>query len=83
MSRGTRALVALLGLLFGAALPVGSACTPCPELEPAPVYRVVDERPDWVPDSGRVEVDEDRILIRYSTLDGSSWELEYEQVPGP
>lgn len=74
----------LLSVAVAAAIPFGHGCAPCePEPEPEPFYRIVGNRADWVPGSGRVQVTDTHILISYKTKDGSAWEVEYLRVNDP
>jgi hypothetical protein len=80
-------LLAMLGVLVGLALPVGG-CQDCPEYELEGSYVILDVNEDgqpahdrsWVEGSGRVEVDETRIVISYTTVDDSQWEVEFSRT---
>jgi hypothetical protein len=76
-------LVLLLSAMgVGAALPLGEGCGgPCPDIEPEPLYRILDNRPDWIEGSGRLETTDEAFVISYDTKDGSRWEVEYRRVP--
>jgi hypothetical protein len=65
-------------VLLGASAPITPGCLPpCEEYDPAPSYEILTDRPDWEPGSGRVRVEATRIVIAYTTTDGSQWEVEY------
>lgn len=79
-SLGRLLLLSTMGV--GAALPLGEGCGgPCPELEPEPVYRILDDRPDWVAGSGTIRTTDEAFVISYDTKDGSRWEVEYRRIP--
>jgi hypothetical protein len=78
--------LALIGVVFGVALPTGAGCGGrCPDYEADDVegiYRLIEsgERADWMTGSGRMEVTETAIVFSYATMDGSLWEVEYERT---
>jgi hypothetical protein len=83
-AKGPRRLGLLLAAMgVGAAVPLGQGCGPCPDLEPEPVYRLLDDPPDWVEGSGKLETTDGSFVISYETKDGSRWEVEYRRVPDP
>lgn len=73
----------VVAVLAGAALPLGQGCTDCPEFDPEPLYRIVDDRPGWIAGSGRVRVTKTAFVVSYTTLDGSQWEVEYRRTEEP
>ncbi|MDC0674337.1 hypothetical protein [Nannocystis radixulma] len=73
-----RTVVFVGAVHLGASAPLTPGCQPpCEEDDPAPSYEILTDRPDWEPGSGRVRVEETRIVIAYTTTDGSQWEVEY------
>ena len=70
----------VVGVLVGSWVPLAQVgCNDCgPEHEPASLYEITDSRPGWVPGSGRIRVSEDTLLVTYQTIDGSSWEVEFQ-----
>ncbi len=83
-AKAPRRLVLLLSAMgVGAALPLGEGCGPCPDLEPEPSYRILDDQPDWVEGSGRIQTNDGSFIISYDTKDGSRWEVEYRRIADP
>jgi len=73
-----RSFLFLGAVLLGASAPLSQGCQPpCEEYETHDNYKVLTDRPDWVPDSGRGRIDDGRLVISYTTTDGSKWEVEY------
>ena len=73
-----RTFVFLGAVLLGASAPISQGCLPpCEEYIEHDFYKSKTSRPDWVSDSGRVRVEDGRLIISYTTHDGSQWEVEY------
>ena len=83
-AKSLRCLLLFSTMGVGAVLPLGEGCGgPCPEIEPEPLYRILDDRPDWVAGSGTLRTTDKSFVISYDTKDGSRWEVEYRRIPNP
>lgn len=82
-----REVVVKLGFALGFLLGAGNCCDDGPP-EPAASYRIEEqgslddpsELGMWVRGSGVVRVEDDSLVITYTTTDGAAWEVEYRQV---
>lgn len=87
--RPRAALRSLIGIaeawmlfVLGAMIGVGVACgCPGPASELGSVYDIETVLPGWEPDSGKVLIEDDDLLIVYRDGDGAEWELVYELYP--
>lgn len=71
-----------IAVLVGVAMPIADGCgPPCPDnFVVLPTYKIVTDRDDWEPGSGRLSATDTKFVISYTTRDGSKWEVEYQRT---
>ena len=76
------ALLFVAAALLGAGAPGLGCGEPCPEEPPEGTYAVDTVRAGWNA-GARLEVTPTRMIVAYTTDDGSEWEAEYIRVRDP